>query len=174
MISRKLKSFNGHVGYKILRSHNSEELFIALLNGLLLKSNTDLDSFHWNILWGSAICIKTYEDAQDRSPWLPHGYHHFCLSMIFNGFLLCTASSWSSTWADSQWFGNTAKVLCDRSGSYFCSSFGQNPRRMSMFYMEINTNNVKVCSISEVFSTAYRGTQTDVTRSRMSSLANHV
>ena len=40
MISRKLKSLNGHVGYKILRSYSPEEFFIALAIGLLLKSNT--------------------------------------------------------------------------------------------------------------------------------------
>ena len=40
MISRILKSFNGYVGYKILRSHSPEEFFIALAIGLLLKSNT--------------------------------------------------------------------------------------------------------------------------------------
>ena len=38
MISRKLKSFNGHVGYKILGSYSPEEFFIALAIGLLLKS----------------------------------------------------------------------------------------------------------------------------------------
>ena len=39
MISKKLKSFNGHVGYKILRSRSPQEFFIALAIGLLLKSN---------------------------------------------------------------------------------------------------------------------------------------
>ena len=37
----KTESFNGHVGYKILRSHSPEEFFIALAIGLLLKSNTE-------------------------------------------------------------------------------------------------------------------------------------
>ena len=41
MISKKLKSFNGHVGYKILWSRSPQEFFIALAIGLLLKSNTD-------------------------------------------------------------------------------------------------------------------------------------
>ena len=40
MISKKLKSFNGHVGYKILRSRSPQEFFIVLAIGLLLKSNT--------------------------------------------------------------------------------------------------------------------------------------
>ena len=34
------RSFNNHVGYKILRSHSPEEFYIALAIGLLLKLNT--------------------------------------------------------------------------------------------------------------------------------------
>ena len=47
MISRKLKSLNGHVGYKILRSYSPEEFFIALAIGLLLKSNTGCTHLHY-------------------------------------------------------------------------------------------------------------------------------
>ena len=50
MISRKLKSFNGNVGYKILRSHSPQEFSIALAIGLLLKSNTALCVLIW-FLW---------------------------------------------------------------------------------------------------------------------------
>ena len=39
-ILKKLRLFNSHVGYKILRSHSPMEFFIALAMGLLLKSNT--------------------------------------------------------------------------------------------------------------------------------------
>ena len=35
-----VRSFNSHVGYKILRSHSPEEFFTALANRLLLKPNT--------------------------------------------------------------------------------------------------------------------------------------
>ena len=40
MVSKKLRSSNSHVGYKILRSNSPDEFIIALAIGLLLKSNT--------------------------------------------------------------------------------------------------------------------------------------
>ena len=42
MISKKNRSFNSHVGYKILKPRSPEEFFIELAIGLLLKSYTEI------------------------------------------------------------------------------------------------------------------------------------
>ena len=64
-----------------------------------------------------------------------------------------------STWTDSRQFGFAAiaTFLGNRSESYFCGSHWWNQWQMSKFCMEMNVKKVKVCLISKVFSTAYRG-----------------
>ena len=42
MISENNRSFNSHVGYKILKPRSPEEFFIELAIGLLLKSCTEI------------------------------------------------------------------------------------------------------------------------------------
>ena len=42
MMSKKNRSFNSHVGYKVLKPRSPEELFIELAIGLLLKSYTEI------------------------------------------------------------------------------------------------------------------------------------
>ena len=51
----KLRSFNSHVGYKILRSYYPEEFFIALAIGLVLKSNTE-------------FCLGWWYSVRDKAP----------------------------------------------------------------------------------------------------------
>ena len=42
MISEKNRSFNSHVGYKILKPRSPEEFFTELATGLLLKSYIEI------------------------------------------------------------------------------------------------------------------------------------
>ena len=64
----------------------------------------------------------------------------------------------SSTWVDSQRLGvvATTTVWGDRSGRY-CSSRWRNPQQLSWFYMEMNMNSVKMCSVSKAFCAVYGG-----------------
>ena len=81
MISKKLGSFNSHMGYKILRSRSPKEFFIALAIGLLLKSNTVVASQITVVL---IVCSKVCPDADQRK-------HQSSASLTFVKEILATS-----------------------------------------------------------------------------------
>ena len=88
----------------------------------------------------------------------PHGYPAATPIFACQWFPMAVHCS-SSTWVDSQWLGvvATTTVGGDRSGRYFSSSRWRYPLQLSKFYMEMNSNSVKMCFVSKASCAVYGG-----------------